>query len=148
MKIFGAATKCIWGLVLSLAIASQAGAAITKPPPIRFDEVPLEAQELVDRALYDAAKLKVEGTDFFLLTRKSGGLGMARMATAVSVGWPALQKTLPVKVPSATIIDFDAAFGGGPMGKFIVGVYTTDAIDSEFGKVMEQVTGWAPLRSS
>ncbi len=148
MKIFGAAIKSIGAFALLLMFAAQAGAAIPKPTPIRFDEVPLEAQEFVDRALYDSAKLKVEGTDFFLLTRKSGGLGMARMATAVSVGWPALQKTLPAKVPSATIIDFDAAFGGGPMGKFIVGVYTTDAIDSDFGKVMEQVTGWAPLRSS
>ena len=115
---------------------------------IPFESVPLDVQKMVEKENYNSSFIEVDGTVFYILSRKSGGIPQERIAHSIKLGWPKLHKLLPVNLKQATIIDYDAFLGGGPMGKFIIGIYTTSTIPLEVGEAAKLITGWQPRSTS
>jgi len=103
---------------------------------------PKEVAEVLKGGAYDESHIRLEQTEFTLLTR-SNGIGRDRIENALRRTWPAFQELPKELIQQAWIIDVDAAIGGGPLGPFSVGVYSSEKISPEMQNAVFQATGWA-----
>jgi hypothetical protein len=117
-------------------------------PVIAREELPISAREYFDQGVYTPCKVTLEGTTFFIFGRSSGGLGSDRILKSLRIAWPKFFKNFQFILPDATIIDAEGPIGGGPMGAFIVGIYSSKSVDPDMSAYIEQATGWAPQSST
>jgi hypothetical protein len=114
------------------------------PAPVSWNEVPAEALAHVDRRTYDASRIEVAGTTFYLLTRKKNGIEAGRFAKSLAVAWPKWLELFPAKIPTVTFIDYDMFIGGGSFSPIVLGVYFGGAIPEFASKFLKSVADWDP----
>ena len=109
---------------------------------VSLEDLPAAAKNIVADGGYQFCKISLEGTNFFILHQTKGGVGRERLVAAVQKNWPEFFRLLQVKLPDSVIADVNAPIGGGPMGNFAVGIYSSDSISKDIAKYIEEITGW------
>lgn len=62
--------------------------------------------------------------------------------------WPRIQRRFEIPVPEVAIVDFDEAISGGPLGPYILGIFSSKNIAPEFQALIQATTGWSPQTST
>jgi hypothetical protein len=109
---------------------------------------PREVAEILATEAYDMKVVKVDETRFVIYGRKSGGIGVERIARNLTKIWRSFTELPRERVPVAWIVDVEAPMGGGPLAPFAVGLFSSKTIGPEFQAVLETTIGWARLPST
>lgn len=141
-------TSAVLGFSLFFLSGASRCSGVSLATELPSSDVYLAAARLVDPALYELRMINVSRTRFFILGRKHDGLKIFKVERAIRKFWPKLQKQLRSDVAEAAIIDFEGPLGGGPLGTFVVGVYTSTVVSKDHGKLIRAATGWELLESS
>jgi hypothetical protein len=126
-------------------MASTAGAATSLAVP--WSEVPEAALQQVTPANYKASKVTISNTTFYVLGRKSGGIGTRRLVHALKLAWPKLHARLPVAMPDVSIVDVgsNGFIGGGPFSSFGLGIYLGSEAHPQLATFLNMALDWEPL---
>lgn len=108
----------------------------------------MTASSRIDMSAYDFEELESGDTKILLFTRKIGGLNKEKIKKAVRFYWPRLARMLSVKTDEIAVVDYESPLGGGPLGNYAVGIYSSARINNELQTLVGQATGWAPRSST
>jgi hypothetical protein len=106
-----------------------------------------KSKALIEGSSYKHVPLVVAGTQFHLFARERGGLSLERIKNTLQIAWPEFVNLLGNSIREAAVMDFDAPMGGGPLDRYIIGLFYSKAIAPDFQKIIERASGW-PAQSS
>jgi Peptidase family M1 domain len=113
-----------------------------------MSELVQKAKAFTEGHSYRDESLSVSGTQFHLFAREHCGLPMERIKNTLRLAWPKFVDLLGNPIEKAVIMDFDAPVGGGPLDRYIIGLFYSETVEPEFQKVIENAAGWAPQPST
>jgi len=104
--------------------------------------------ETIIDASYVSKTIDLEGTRFHLHVRVSGLFSLEQFESTLRRVWGLFYELPRPAVREAWVLDVEAPIGGGPLGKFAIGVYSSQSIPREFLPIITQSLGWEPQNST
>lgn len=143
----------IRGLVLAFFFVGCSSSSTKKieKPTLNFQvssRVLDKALTLVNLEEYDLKTMTVGETQFHILGRKKGGLGIDRIERSLILYWPFFSEQFVEHPDEAAIIDQEGAIGVKPLERFIITVYYSDNISAEDQEKLKSTHGWRAKRTT
>ena len=112
---------------------------------IPMNDLPSSMSSLISSPLekYEASKIELLGTVFFVVARVNGGLGKDKLSKAICLAWPKWRQIFSNKIEKIALIDSNEQYvGGGPVGRYAFNVYLGGAVRVEAAPYLESMLGW------